>query len=392
LAAPLPEIGQSGHRLGSGSMIRGPVLPQSRDALWTFVSGRLHAIQPGLTLVFDGFECADGELGAIEGLARDADGAPVLVLLARDGDPLLAPRALAAAAFLERVGDGLALAIPEGGFRSGLTGRALVVAVGGGAADGAARPLARQTAACLHVCALEPFRVAGKERFAVRWLRDAARPALPPQAGAGAAAMAAPVAAGAAADEPIAAPDRGDALAAHGAPSDTAQALWSRLEELCLRIDQGIRIDGENGQRRITWRDQTLAEVRTAADALHGTLPDGSEHALSRPADVGVFSNRLLRGYSRLAGLVFEKRVGASGGADEDGAAVRQAADRDARDARDGLRAAAAAARLTPEEHSALGAPTSAVGDETERAAMASDLDRIAAAQGKGHGASGGVA
>jgi hypothetical protein len=204
--------------------------------------------------------------------------------------------------------------------------------------------------------------------------------------------MAAPVAAGAAADEPIAAPDRGDALAAHGAPSDTAQALWSRLEELCLRIDQGIRIDGENGQRRITWRDQTLAEVRTAADALHGTLPDGSEHALSRPADVGVFSNRLLRGYSRLAGLVFEKRVGASGGADEDGAAVRQAADRDARDARDGLRAAAAAARLTPEEHSALGAPTSAVGDETERAAMASDLDRIAAAQGKGHGASGGVA
>lgn len=371
-------------------MIRGPVLPQSRDALWTFVSGRLHAIQPGLTLVFDGFECADGELGAIEGLARDADGAPVLVLLARDGDPLLAPRALAAAAFLERVGDGLALAIPEGGFRSGVTGRALVVAVGGAAA--AARPLARQTAACLHVCALEPFRVAGKERFAVRWLRDATRPALPPQAGAGAAAMAAAVAA---ADEPIAAPDRVDAVAARGAPPDTAQALWSRLEELCLRIDQGIRIDGENGQRRITWRDQTLAEVRTAADALHGTLPDGSEHALSRPADVGAFSNRLLRGYSRLAGLVFEKRVGAPGGADEDGAAVRQVADRDGRDgrnARDGLRAAAAAARLTPEEHSALGAPTSAVGDVTERAAMASDLDRIAAAQGKGHGASGGVA
>jgi hypothetical protein len=348
-------------------------MPQSRDALWSFVSGRLHAIQPGLTLVFDGFDCADGELGAIEGLARDADGAPVLVLLARDGDPLLAQRALAAAAFLERVGDGLALAIPEGGFRGGLTGRALVVAVAGAAA--AVRPLVRQASASLQVCALEPFRVAGKERFAVRWLHDGAR-----------ATATAPNAAERIAAEVGAAAAAATAAPAAGPTPAHVQALWSRLEELCLRIDQGIRIDAADDRRRITWNGQTLAEVRADADALRGTLPDGSECALSAPADVGAFSNRLLRGYSRLAGLVFAKRSAAGG--DDDAAALRAPA---ARTGLDGLRAAAAAARLTPEEHSALGAPTSAVGDVAERAAMASDLARIAAAQGKGSGANGGV-
>jgi hypothetical protein len=358
-------------------------MPQSRDALWSFVSGRLHAIQPGLTLVFDGFDCADGELGAIEGLARDADGAPVLVLLARDGDPLLAQRALAAAAFLERVGDGLALAIPEGGFRGGLTGRALVVAVAGAAA--AVRPLVRQASASLQVCALEPFRVAGKERFAVRWLHDGAR------ATATAPNAAERIAAEAGAAESTAAEVGAAAAAATAAPAAGptpahVQALWSRLEELCLRIDQGIRIDAADDRRRITWNGQTLAEVRADADALRGTLPDGSECALSAPADVGAFSNRLLRGYSRLAGLVFAKRSAAGG--DEDAAALRAPA---TRTGLDGLRAAAAAARLTPEEHSALGAPTSAVGDAAERAAMASDLARIAAAQGKGSGANGGV-
>jgi hypothetical protein len=368
-------------------------MPQSRDALWSFVSGRLHAIQPGLTLVFDGFDCADGELGAIEGLARDADGAPVLVLLARDGDALLAHRALAAAAFLERVGDGLALAIPEGGFRSGLTGRALVVAVAGAAA--AVRPLVRQTSARLQVCALEPFRVAGKERFAVRWLHDGARatataPTAAERSAAGEVA-AAPVAAEADAAESTAAESTAaestaaELAAAAAAPAAGptpahVQALWSRLEELCLRIDQGIRIDAADDRRRITWNGQTLAEVRADADALRGTLPDGSECALS------AFSNRLLRGYSRLAGLVFGKRSAAGG--DEDAAAPRAPTNRTGLD---GLRAAAAAARLTPEEHSALGAPTSAVGDAAERAAMASDLARIAAAQGKGSGANGGV-
>ena len=363
-------------------------MPQSRDALWSFVSGRLHAIQPGLTLVFDGFDCADGELGAIEGLARDADGAPVLVLLARDGDPLLAQRALAAAAFLERVGDGLALAIPEGGFRGGLTGRALVVAVAGAAA--AVRPLVRQASASLQGCALEPFRVAGKERFAVRWLHDGARAtATAPNAAeriAAEAGAAAPIAAESTAAEVGAAAAAATAAPAAGPTPAHVQALWSRLEELCLRIDQGIRIDAADDRRRITWNGQTLAEVRADADALRGTLPDGSECALSAPADVGAFSNRLLRGYSRLAGLVFAKRSAAGG--DDDAAALRAPA---ARTGLDGLRAAAAAARLTPEEHSALGAPTSAVGDVAERAAMASDLARIAAAQGKGSGANGGV-
>lgn len=365
-------------------MMRGPVLPQSRDALWALVSGRLDVIERGLTVVFEGFDCADGHLGGIEGLARDAEGAPVLVVLARPDDPLLVPRALDAVSFLARVGDALAAAIPEAGFGSGVAGRVLVVA-----ADGTAslcEPLLRHASARLQICALEPFRVAGSERFAVRWLADARRaaPAVEP--------IAVPVAAAPiAASSAVAAP--APVLAAVAAPSQAqVQALWANLKELCLRIDQGIRIDDDSERRRISWNGQHLAEVRETGGALHGVLSDGSSCALAAPADVGAFSNRVLRSYSQLAGIVIQKRAAATPSRDNDTypAASRLAATglgKPPRASAEGLRAAAAAARLSPEEHSALGGLASSAGGESEFAALAGDLARIVAATDAGRGA-----
>lgn len=349
-------------------MIRGPVLPQSRDALWSLVAGRLEAIERGLGLVFEGFDCADGQLGSIEGFARDAEGAPVLLLLARPGDPLSAPRALDAAAFLQRVGDALVEAVPEAGFRRGGLGRVLVIAADGNAS--VCEPLLRHVSPRLQVCVLESFRVAGSERFAVRWLADERRaPAGVPER----------------ADKPTVAPAPvPTSVAATAAPTKAhVQALWSSLKDLCLRIDQGIHIDDDNERRRISWNGKPLAEVHEAAGALHGVLSDGSSCALAVPADVGAFSNRVLRTYSQLAGIVIEKRPAPSRDADGTPVASRHAANgplRFPRASAESLRAAAAAARLSPEEHTALGGLASAASGGTEYAALAGDLVRMVAA------------
>ena len=105
-------------------MIRGPVLPQLRESLWALVANHLDSIESGLVLAMKDLDCSDGQLGPIDGLARDANGAPVLVLLAVEADALLTARVLGAIEFLGRVGDSLATAIPEGSFRAGAVGRA----------------------------------------------------------------------------------------------------------------------------------------------------------------------------------------------------------------------------------------------------------------------------
>ena len=111
-------------------MIRGPVLPQSREALWALVVGRLEVIERGLTLVGEGFDCSDGQLGLVDALARDAAGAPVLLVLAIEGDALLLARTIAAADFLHRAGESLGAALPEAAFCSGAQGRVAKLQIG----------------------------------------------------------------------------------------------------------------------------------------------------------------------------------------------------------------------------------------------------------------------
>lgn len=307
-------------------MMRGPVLPQARQTLWSLVAPRLETIERGLVLVAEGLDCSDGTLGSAEGLARDAAGAPVVLLLAVEGDALLPARALGAADFLQRVGDALAAAVPEGAFQAGAVGRVLVIAT---AATNALESLVRRDAPGVQVCCLEPFRLAQAERFAVRWLVPA---------GVTAPALMLP---------------------------EAVQSTWAAVEQLCGRIDESVRVDGDRYRRRVTWNGHVLAECWLADGGLHGAVPDTDARGFALPSDLRPFSDHLLRRYARVAGLTAVRGE------------TQRAGDDMARPERgDGLRAVAAAARLTGAEIEAL--TRGGVGDD---AATADDVVRIVAAQ-----------
>ena len=341
-------------------MIRGPVLPQLRASLWPLVKQRLDVIEAGLTAVLEGLDCADGQLGVVEGLARDAAGGPVLVLLAVDGDALLPARVLAAAHFLRRVGDGLARAIPEGSFCPGTAGRLLVV--GTDAAAGLLEQVRRLPVDALQVCSLESFRIAGSERFAVRWL---------PAAGLSSRDLAvAPSAAAHVVEQPefVVPPER--------AP------LWQSLAETCRRIDPEVRLHGDRYSRQITWSGQLLGDVRVVDGDLLARAATGVARELRDARDVRVIADQLLRAYARHAGLdrpppppAFAVGRTARPGGNEGAFAARHAAG--ARAAVGGsLRSTLAAAKLSPEEYSALGVPASSAGQAAEGTIVAEDVMR----------------
>lgn len=299
------------------SMIRGPVLPQSRDRLWAIVSRRLELVESGLSLVAEGLDCSDGQHGPIDGLARDGAGAPVLVVLALDGDALLMPRLLSAVAFLERVGETLGQAVPEASFCSGAAARILVIGT-----DASAHSLAdleRLHMPQLEISLLEPFRLAGTERFAVRRL-------------------------GAIASAPVAAPA---AAGFGGAALDAGQdAAWLSIQNLCERLDPAVRIDGDRFRRRISYCGRVLGHVALRDGALRATS-DEYECVLATKADVRSFGDRLVRRYAECAGV---------GGLRAE--PMRDTAPAVA--ARDSLRSTMSSA-LSAEEYAALSEPGSAV-------------------------------
>lgn len=328
-------------------MIRGPVLPQAREALWPLVAGRLGQIERGLTLVMEAFDCSGGQLGIIEGLARDAAAVPVLVLLAVDGDALLVPRLLAAVDFLGRVGGGLADAVPEAQFAHGSSGRLLVV--GTDASQAALAQLQRLPLAGVTLCRLEPFRIAGTERFAVRYLVGQV-----------------PSSEGVEEVPEFAVPDE-------------IEAVWRLCRESCLRIDAGVRIDGDRHWRRVSWRGRQLGEVRQVDGGLRASA-DGFDRVLFGPSDVRAFVDHLLRSQIALAGLV--RTDGGPAAGNGDGATRSASLPRSlVRRTGESLRATVAAAALSTEEYSALGGPALAAGGETGGAAAADDVARIVAAQ-----------
>jgi hypothetical protein len=335
-------------------MIRGPVLPQMREGLWALVAGHLDAIETGLSLVLEDLDCSGGHLGTVEGLARDASGAPVLLMLAIDGDVLLSARVLSASEFLSRVGGSLAHAVPEGNFAPGTLGRVLVI--GTEAAAASIEALRRLPLPSVGLCRLEPFRVAGAERFAVSWLTSGPVPA-----------------------------EKATPVSVEFAVPENHRADWRTIEQLCGRLDPAVRIDGDRFLRRITWHGRLLGEVCSADGGLRGCGADGIGHSLLSPRDVREFGDRLVRRYADLAGLAFEgaspacapaarsreEEVG-SGGATR-GAPVAMGGET--------LRSTLSSARVTPEEYSALGGPARLAGGGTEVAGVADDVVRIVAAQ-----------
>lgn len=317
-------------------MIRGPVLPQQRDGLWSLVVGNLEALEKGLSLVLEGLDCSNGNLGTVDGLARDAAGAPVLLMVAADGDGLLPARVLAAHEFLRRVGGGLAAAVPEAGFAVAAVGR--LVVIGTETTARVLEALQRLAVPSLETCHLEPFRIAGRERFAVRW--EGGSPA-----------------------------DGGAAGPRFTVPVERL-AAWEQVARLCARVDSGVRVDGDRFWRRVTWHGKALGQLAVVDGELFATSAAGERRALATPSSVRWFGDQVLRRYAALAGL-----TGVSG-ATADAANDDSGPDRLAT-----LRATIQGSRLTPEEYSALGGPVRMAGGETEVAGVAGDAQRSVAGQ-----------
>ncbi len=341
-------------------VIRGPVLPHVRESLWSLVSGRLGQIETGLTLVLESLDCSDGQLGLVDGLARDAMGGPVLVLLGVEGDSLLPARALAAGQFLHRVGDALARAVPEASFCPGVAGRVLLV--GTEASANLLEQVRRLPVCGLQVCSLEPFRIAGSERFAVRWLS-------PP----GAPAEAAPTASASVTSAPTAS---GPGFVVSSSRSEP----WALLQSICERIDPAVQLHGDRYARRITWNGHSLGEVRTVGATLVASSATGVVLDLRDGRDVRRFGDQLLRAYVRHAGLDLSSpgasasprpRADASSGARN--AATRHAArsGRSLSPHGESLRTSLAAARLSPEEYSAFDDPAAVAGSDVEDSVVA---------------------
>ena len=349
-------------------MIRGPVLPQLRDSLWSLVSSRLDRIETGLTLVLESLDCSDGELGTVEGLARDSAGGAVLVMLAVDGDALLPARALSAGQFLSRVGDALVDAVPEANFCPGVPSRVLVVGIESAAA--AIQQVCTLPIAGLHACTLAPFRVAGQERFAVRWLVASPRindVAVERQAVEGVAVEAA---------NPSGSLQRPEFVV----PPQCTE-LWQAVLSICERIDSAVIVTGDRYSRSISWNGNLLGNVRAVNGVLVASFADGNTRDLGDLRDVRRFGDQLLRAYVRHAELGIDLGKSGSGkgqpangnqesnrlaaSADSSGriAATRHAAgERWGSPSDESLSSSLAAAQLSPEEHSALGDPASVAG------------------------------
>ena len=358
-------------------MIRGPVFPQMRDSLWSLVSSRLDSIESGLKLVLESLDCSDGELGPVDGLARDATGGAVLVMLAVDGDALLAARALSAGRFLDRVGDALAQAIPEANFCQGVPGRILVIG-----SESSANAIAEVCALPingLHACTLEPFRIAGRERFAVRWMPVAADLAMEqaPRAD-----ESREVEAAAAPSQPTSSKPEFTSSQPEFIVPPARAGLWEATLSVCERIDHAVMVHGDRYSRTISWNGNVLGDVRTVGGALVASAATGVVRELRDLRDVRRFGDQLLRAFVHSAELDIGKghaadghaadpshhsgRNGASAATNGRSAAARHAAgDRMETPTGESLRSSLAESKLTPEEYSALGEPASVAGSIT---------------------------
>lgn len=327
-------------------MIRGPVLPQLRASAWARLAPQLDALEHGLCLVLEGVDCSAGQFGLVEGLARDAMGAPVLVLVAVDGDGLLTARVHAACEFLARVGGALAAAVPEAELIAGAAGRVLVVGTDSGAA--ALELLCRLPLPGLEVCRVETFRVAGCERSVVHWLVE----------------RGAAVSTG-----------RADRTPSFEVPV-RCRADWDELQQQCSRIDPDVRWDGDRFSQRLTWNGRLLGRIETNRAQLWGHDAAGFSLPLASDLDRRRFVDRMLRRFAHLVGIA-DGAAGAIGNdmdVDAVGGGATSAAAAD-----ETLRTTLSTTRLSAEEYSALGGPT-AVGSAEEGGSVADDVARIVTA------------
>ncbi len=249
-------------------MIRGSVLPLQRDGLWRLVRQRTGLFERGLRIVAEQIEFGASGLPAVDGLLRDAGGAPVLVFATDDRDATLAARVLAAHSFWQRNSSGMARALPEADLRDGSSCRLLVVGVGIRSENLAA--LSRLQIPELQVVEVDTFRVSGQDRIVIRTLHGSS-------VGAG-----------------------GPEL--DGALGDSGRRVFAAFEQFLQRLDPKIRVEGDRFSRRASLDGHLLADLWYADDAVHALVCGGVNRRIDADADLREVCDQLARRYLQVHG------------------------------------------------------------------------------------------
>lgn len=264
-------------------MLHHPDAWHDPDSLRAWARSALHGLEHGLQAVADGLDCGGG---AGELLARDALGAPVVVVVACAADRTVAARVAAAHEFLVRNPAVAARILPESGFDPRLAPRILVLSAG--IASHALDALRRLAIDALEVLEIEGFQLSDQPRVAVRRLLG---PPLP---------------------EPVAA-----------ALGENLAAAWSALGTAIARIDPTLFVDGDRHARCVLSGGRILASYWIESGALRAQVPGGAVHSIRDAAGTAAFVDVVLRRYSALlTGGSEVARGAASSGPDVD--AIRE--------------------------------------------------------------------
>ena len=237
-----------------------PLARLEPESLLAWARAGLHAVEHGLVAVADGLDCGGG---AAELLARDALGAPVVVVVATAADRTAAARVIAAHDFLARNPGCLPRLLPECGFDARLAPRITVVSAG--LAAHGVESLRRLAIDELEVLEVEWFQLGGTSRAAVRRLVGPARP------------------------EPSAT-----------ALGDTLSAVWRLLGDAVSRLDPTLHVDGDRHARRVLMGGRLLGCYWAETGSVFALVPGGAAQRLRDTEDAAAFVDVLLRRYAAL--------------------------------------------------------------------------------------------
>jgi hypothetical protein len=298
-------------------MISGPAHPLTRDGIWHLLRERTDLFERGLRIVVEDLDFT-GASGVGDGLARDAAGAPVLVFVAADGDHTLLPRVLTGHAFVVRNGAALARALPEAEVRFSTQVRVFVI--GPEFSQATVEALQRLGIDDLEILVVETFRLGGQERFVVR------------------------------SQIPGRQPRRAD-----GALPTAVGPTFDALADLLQKIDPAIRVDGDRFSRRFHVHGRLLCDFWCSEDRILAALPGTTVRCLEDGADVRRFGDAVMRRYLDI--LAERDSSVPSRSADPGVTPTQPAGSEVGRGSMlEHLRVNLAAARLSREEYSALGA------------------------------------